>query len=113
MELPYTSVIFWFLPMLLAVISELGADFLGKKWTLDKKQILFSLSILFYIAANAFWMYSVVTGVGLGRGAVVFSIGQQIAAISLGIIYFKEKLSRKQLFGAMLGLITIVIMGVA
>jgi glucose uptake protein GlcU len=111
MPLPYTSLLFWMSPMILAIISELSADFLGKKWTLKNKQIFLIVSLSLYVIGNIFWILSVFYGVGIGRGAVVFAIGQQIAAISIGIFYFKEKLNSKQLFGAVLGLITIVIMG--
>jgi hypothetical protein len=112
MSLPYTTLLFWISPMIFAILSEIAADFIGKKWTLKNRHVLFVASISFYIIVNVFWIVSVFNGAGLGRGAIVFAVGQQIAAISLGIIYFKEKLNRVQFVGAILGLITIAIMGV-
>jgi len=112
MILPYSTLLIWISPMLFSILSELFADFFGKSWTKNDRTILFVISLSLYVTANVFWIISVFNGVGLGRGAVVFAIGQQMAAILLGLIYFKEKLNRTQFVGAILGLITLAIMGV-
>jgi len=109
--LPYASPFFWSLPMTLLLLCELTADFLGKKWTLRKKSILFAASLSFYVIGNAFWLYAIMNGVGLARGAILFGVGQEIASVLMGIIYFKESLNNKQKIGMLLGFITIIIMG--
>jgi len=111
LSLPYESPFFWSLPMIILLLAELAADFLGKEWTVKKKKIFFVSSLSLYIIGNAFWIYAVLNGVGLARGAILFSVGQEIAAIFIGIVYFKEKLNNKQLIGLMFGLISIMIMG--
>lgn len=108
--LPYASPFFWSLPMIFLLLCELTADFLGKQWTLYKKSILFSASLLLYVIGNVFWLYAVLNGVGLARGAIIYAVGQEIAAVLMGVAYFKEKLSRKQWVGMLLGLITITLM---
>jgi EamA domain-containing membrane protein RarD len=109
--LPYASPLFWSLPMTFLLVSELIGDFLGKQWTLHKKSIFFFTSLSFYVIGNAFWLFAVLKGVGLTRGSVIFAIGQEIIAVAMGIVYFKESLSKKQFLGVILGLITIALMG--
>jgi len=109
--LPYASPFLWSLPMLFLLLCELTADFLGKQWTLHKKSILFSASLSLYVIGNVFWLFAVLNGVGLARGAIIYAVGQEIAAVLMGAVYFKEKLSKKQWFGMLLGLITITIVG--
>jgi drug/metabolite transporter (DMT)-like permease len=109
--LPYASPFFWSLPMTMLLLCELAADFLGKQWTLQKKSILFKASLSLYVLGNAFWLFAVLNGVGLSRGAILFAVGQEIATVSMGIFYFKESLNAKQKIGLLLGIFTIVIMG--
>jgi glucose uptake protein GlcU len=109
--LPYTSPLFWSLPMVFLLLCELTADFLGKKWTIQKKSFLFVASLSLYVIGNAFWLFAVMSGIGLARGITLFAVGQEMAAAAMGVLYFKEKLSRRQYAGMLLGLVTIVIMG--
>lgn len=109
--LPYTSPVFWFLPMMFLVLCELVADFLGKEWTLRKKSVLFAASLSMYVIGNVFWLFSVLNGVGLGRGSMIFAVGQELSSVTMGVIYFKEILSKRQWIGMLLGFFTIVLMG--
>jgi len=113
LSLPTASPVFWSLPMILLILAELTGDFLGKKWTLHKKPILFFASLSFYVIGNAFWLFAVSSGVGLGRGVVLFAIGQEIAAIAMAILYFREKLNKKQWAGIMLGLVSVALVSFA
>lgn len=97
--------------MLLLILCELTADFLGKEWTLHKKSILFTASLSLYVIGNAFWIFAILNGVGLSRGAVIYAVAQEILAVLMGVAYFKESLSKKQWLGMLLGLFTILIMG--
>jgi EamA domain-containing membrane protein RarD len=109
--LPYASPFFWSLPMTLLLLCELTADFLGKQWTLHKKSVLFKASLSLYVLGNAFWLYAIMNGVGLARGITIFAVGQEMTAVLMGILYFKEKMSSKQKIGILLGMFTIAIMG--
>lgn len=109
--LSYTSPLFWSLPMILLIACELTADFLGKKWTVSKKSILFKISLSFYVIGNVFWILAVLNGVGLVRGTIIYAVAQEILAILLGVFYFKESLSKRQWFGVLLGFLTIIISG--
>lgn len=112
LSLPTASPVFWSMPMILLILSELTGDFFGKQWTLHKKSILFFTSLSFYVIGNAFWLFSILNGVGLARGTILFAVGQEIAAIAMAIIYFKETLNKKQWAGMMLGLISITLVSV-
>ena len=109
--LPSASPFFWSLPMLFLLLCELTADFLGKKWTLHRKSILFIGSLSLYVIGNAFWLFAVLSGSGLARGITLFAVGQEMAAVAMGVAYFKEKLTRKQYAGLLLGFITILLIG--
>ena len=109
--LPYSSPIIWSLPMVFLLLCELTADFLGKQWTIRSKPYLFAASILMYVTGNAFWLLAVLSGVGLARGALIFSVGQQITAVLMGILYFKEKLTKRQNLGMLMGFLTIIMVG--
>jgi len=109
--LPYASPLFWSLPMIFLIICELTADFLGKKWTLHKKSVLFTASLTLYAIGNVFWIFAILNGVGLSRGAVIYAVAQEVLAVLMGVAYFKESLSKKQWLGMLLGFFTILIMG--
>jgi len=111
--LPYASPILWSLPMILLLLCELAADFLGKKWSLHKKKNLFTASLSLYVIGNVFWIVAILNGVGLARGAVIYAVAQEVLAIFMGIAYFKESLSKRQWIGILLGFFTITIIGVA
>ena len=97
--------------MIFLLLCELTADFLGKEWTLYKKSILFTASLSLYVIGNAFWLFALLNGVGLARGIILFSVGQEVSAVLMGVAYFKEALNKRQWMGLMLGLVTIAIMG--
>jgi drug/metabolite transporter (DMT)-like permease len=109
--LPYASPFFWNLPMILLIVCELTADFLGKKWTLNKKSILFTASLSFYVIGNVFWIFAIINGVGLARGVIIYAIAQETLPVMLGVAYFKESLSKRQWAGLILGFLTIMMMG--
>jgi EamA domain-containing membrane protein RarD len=109
--LPYTPPMLWSLPMILLILCELTADFLGKQWTIKKRRTLFAASLSFYVIGNAFWLYAVLSGVGLARGITIFAIAQEITAVLMGLLYFKESLTGKQKAGLLLGMFTIIVMG--
>ena len=97
--------------MIFLILCELTADFLGKKWTLNKKSILFTASLSLYVIGNVFWIFAILNGVGLARGSTIYAVAQEILAVLMGVYYFKESLNKKQWLGMLLGFFTIAIMG--
>lgn len=97
----------WILPLSLLIGFELVADILAKQWSLDKKIFLAVGALAAYLIANTFWLFALKNGSGLARGAVIFSISSAIVAIVLGVFLYKEEVSKIQMIGLILGLISI------
>jgi drug/metabolite transporter (DMT)-like permease len=97
----------WIIFLLLLVLFEASADILVKEWTIRNYWPWALAAFLVYILANAFWLMSMKTGVGLGRGAVLFSILSGILGILIGVILYKEPASRFQVLGLTFGMISI------
>lgn len=99
----------WFIPLIIVIIFELIADIFAKEWSLKGSKSFWFGAISAYIIGNIFWLYSIGHGSGLARGAVIFSVATATVAMLLGIIWFKESFSKIQLFGAFLGIISLVL----
>jgi multidrug transporter EmrE-like cation transporter len=97
----------WIFFLLLLVLFEAAADILVKEWTLRSLWPWALGAFIVYLLANAFWMLSMKNGVGLGRGAVLFSILSGILGILIGVILYKEPVSRFQMLGLTFGMVSI------
>ena len=54
-----------------------------------------------------FWLKAIRLGSGLGRGAVLFSVGSAIAAVIIGMLFYKEQVGKMELVGVGLGMISL------
>lgn len=99
----------WLIPLLLLIIFEAVADIFAKEWTARSATWLAVTSLFFYLVANSFWLFSLRDGAGLGRGSVIFSVASAAIAIVLGVIFYKEPVSRIQFTGLLLGLVSLVL----
>lgn len=99
----------WAIIMGLVVIFEAISDILGKEWSLNNRWWLFALALFGYIATNLFWLYALKNGVGLARGAVVFSAGSAILGVISGFLLYKETLTITQTLGVIIGLISLIL----
>lgn len=99
----------WILPLSLLVAFEFIADILAKEWSIKSGVILAAAALLAYLIANSFWLFALKNGSGLARGAVLFSIASGVIAVLLGLFLFKETVTRIQLIGLILGLISITL----
>lgn len=97
----------WILPLFLLILFESLADIFAKNWSLHKTVWLALVSLFLYLVANAFWLFALKDGAGLGRGAVIFSVVSAIIAVVLGVIFYKEDVSRLQMIGLVLGIISL------
>lgn len=95
--------------MILVVCMEAASDIFAKEWSLKSHWILFAIAILGYIATNLFWLYALRHGVGLARGAVLFSAGSAILGVVSGFLIYKEALPLTQIIGVILGLASLVL----
>lgn len=95
--------------MIIVVFIEAVSDIFAKEWSLKSHWILFTIAIVGYIATNLFWLYALKHGVGLARGAVLFSAGSAILGVVSGFLIYKEALPLTQVIGIILGLVSFVL----
>ena len=100
----------WLYFLLLLVVFELIADILAKQFALNGKLIFAVLSILGFIAANTAWLISLRTGAELSKGAVLFSVLSAVGAVLIGLLVYKEKATRSQFVGLVLGIVAIALL---
>ena len=98
----------WILYLLLLDICEVIADIFVKEWTLRSTWVLAIGALAAYLIANTFWLFSMKNGARLGRGAVLFSILSAIMALVIGIIIYKEPVTKFQTIALILGFLSIV-----
>ena len=99
----------WLLPLLLLIFFEALADILAKTWSLHSVTWYAVAALLAYLIGNSFWLIALKNGSGLARGAAIFSVASAILAIILGIVLYKESVTRLQIAGMILGIISIAL----
>ncbi len=99
----------WGIFLSLLIAFELLADIFAKNWSLGRHWSLAVFSLLFYLIANSFWLLALKNGVGLGRGAVVFSVSTAIIAVLLSVFIYHESVSRFQMWGLVLGVVALAL----
>lgn len=100
----------WIFFLGLLIVFEAVADILAKEYQLHAGWIRFSGAILAYVIANVFWLISLRSGAGLTKGAIIFSVGSAVLAIVIGLVLYKEPVSRMQMAGVILGFASIVLL---
>ncbi len=98
----------WIIPLSLLVLFELIADIFAKEYSLKNTWLFWILALASYIVANAFWLRAIKNGSGLGRGTVLFAISAAIVGILLGVLWYKEPITKTQIFGMFLGIVSLV-----
>ncbi len=100
---------FWIFPLILLIFFEAIADIVSKEWALHGNWLRWTLAIVGYVVANAFWLFALRSGSGLAKGAAIFSVASAIIALILGVILYKENLTTVQLIGVGLGVISLAL----
>lgn len=98
----------WIIPLSILIIFELIADILAKNWSIKGGWFLAAGALIAYLLGNTFWLFALKNGSGLAKGAVIFSVVSAILAIILGIVFYKEVLTKYQMIGIALGFFSIV-----
>src|SRR5687767_3234049 len=99
----------WILPLLLLILFEGVADILAKEWSLYGKPIRWIGAIGAYVLANTFWLYALRSGSGLTRGAIIFSVGSAILAVVIGLVLYKESVTKTEVLGIILGIVALAL----
>ncbi|HEV7423994.1 MAG TPA: EamA family transporter [Candidatus Paceibacterota bacterium] len=100
---------FWIFPIVLLIAFEFIADIFSKEYSLKGHWYLWAGALLGYVVANIFWLWSIRTGSGLARGAIIFSVGSAVAATALGFYFYGETVSKIQIAGIILGLLSLIL----
>lgn len=100
----------WILPFSLLILFELVADIFAKQWSVSGRPHIWLVAIVAYCLANFFWLFALKNGVGLGRGAVMFSLVSEALAIIVGLYFFKEHITLMQGVGILLGVVSLVLL---
>lgn len=98
--------IIWALPLAGVIIFEIVADVFAKEYSLKGGWLWFG-AIASYVIATSFWLYAIKNGSGLARGVNIFSVSTAIIATVIGAYFYHEELKNFQLFGILLGIISL------
>lgn len=96
----------WILPISLLIAFEAIADIFAKQWSLGSKYF-WILALTAYMIGNIFWLFALKNGSGLSRGAIIFSLVSEMLAICIGLLYYHESVSRIQITGMILGIVSL------
>lgn len=91
------------------IVFEGIADILTKNYSLHGGALYFAAAISAYVVANLFWIFSLRSGAGLARGAMIFSVGSAIIAVLLGLLLYRETVSIRSIVGIFLGIVSLVL----
>jgi len=99
----------WIVPLALLIIFEALTDIFAKNWSMRETPWIAVASLMLYLIANSFWLFALKNGADLSRGAIIFSVASAIIAVILGVVFYKEAVSRVQLIGLGVGIISLVL----
>ena len=99
----------WIFAIIMVVVWELVADIIAKEYSLKGYWYLWVGAIFAYIITNIFWLWSIKSGSGLARGALIFSVCSAVGASVLGIYFYGEPTNKIQLTGIILGVLSLVL----
>ena len=100
----------WLFFIGLLLTFEAAADILAKQWQLNQGTVRFVAAIAGYVIANVFWLFALKEGAGLTKGAIIFSVGSAIIAIIIGLLLYKEHVSKMEVIGIILGILAVVLL---
>ncbi len=100
----------WLIPLGFVALFETLADIFAKEWQLAGRGIKLGCALLFYTLASSFWLIALKSGSGLARGVLLFSVMCAVAGTFVGLVLFKEELSRLQGIGMLVGFLAIVLL---
>jgi drug/metabolite transporter (DMT)-like permease len=106
----YYNTMRWLLPLFLLILFELIADIFAKTWSLRSGWWYAAGALVSYLICNSFWLIALKNGSGLARGAAIFSVISAILAIVLGVLFYKESITRLQIIGMALGVISVALL---
>ena len=100
----------WFALFLVFLLFEQAANVLGKQFAVSGRYRFAVFSLLSFIVCELPWIFSLRTGLELSKGAVLFSVVPAILAVLIGSLAYREKATRLQLIGLVLGIVAVALL---
>lgn len=104
-----TPKLLFFILIILAVILEVSADILFKRWSLTNKTTLIVVGMLLYTTGTFFWALSLKYEL-LAKAGVIFTIANLILIVLAGVLIFNEQLSTANKLGIALGIMSVILL---
>lgn len=98
----------WIFAISLLILFELIADIFAKEWSIHGKYLWIG-ALASYLLANTFWLFALKNGSGLAKGGIIFSVACAVMAVGLGMFLYKEPVTRTQLVGIFLGILSLIL----
>jgi drug/metabolite transporter (DMT)-like permease len=92
--------------MLGLIAFEVLADVAAKEWALKASWLLAFTALVCYVIANTFWLVALINGMGLAKGANIFSVSTAMLALVIGLLY-RESVTATQMVGMLLGMVAL------
>lgn len=100
---------FWIIPFIIFITLTLFADVFSKEYSLKGQWSFWILAMLGYAIGNAFWLWSIKTGSGLARGAVIYVVITAIFTSIVGLYFYQESMNKIQITGIVLGVLSLIL----
>jgi drug/metabolite transporter (DMT)-like permease len=102
-------------PSVLVMVSALlmiVGDYYAKKWSLKQKMIFFLFLLFFTLVSSGFYIASLLQA-GLVVTSMLYTVIAMSGHIIMGTLIFKERLTRRQIIGVILGCISIISLSIS
>ncbi|HEV7701893.1 MAG TPA: EamA family transporter [Candidatus Paceibacterota bacterium] len=100
---------FWILPLIPFITLTLIADIFAKEYSLKGNWYFWALALLGYTIGNVFWLWSIRSGSGLARGALIYLLANVIFVSIVGIYFYGEPTNKIQIAGIALGVVALIL----
>jgi multidrug transporter EmrE-like cation transporter len=81
----------WIYFLLLVIVFEIAADVMSKEWSMNAQSWFLAGGLVFYLASNLAWLFSLKYGSGLARGISIFSVISAILAILSALFFIRNE----------------------
>lgn len=85
------------------------SDVFSKEYSLTGSWYFWVFALLGYTIANAFWLWSIRSGSGLARGALIYLVTNAVFVTVVGIYFYGESTNKIQLGGIILGIMSLIL----
>lgn len=100
-----TKTIFFIFIIIAAALEVIG-DVFFKKWSINNKNIIIIIGLIFYFLGSVFWAVSLKYEY-ISKAISVFFILNVVVIVLVGVLFFKEELNLMTKIGIVLGIISI------